>query len=253
MPRKPSRDEAVRHAGRSDIVWFQRFELARGVYTDGPSSIDFLSSMAGLPKRLDGESVLDIGTCNGGVAFELERRGAGRVVAVDIVDPDLYGFAATKELLGSNAEFLQASVYELPGLLDGERFDIVLLFGVLYHLRHPLLALDTVRGLARDAVYVETAVCDAEQPDIASRSVARFYRLDDLSGDGTNWFAPTTACLSEWCESAGLEVERLTSWPTAAPERAMVSARVTSGDPEYRRISYEFPLKVTTVARASAS
>ncbi len=252
MFRKLTRDEALRHVQRTDIVWFQRFELARGVYTNGPSSIDFLSSTAGLPKRLDGESVLDIGTCNGGVAFELERRGAGRVVAVDIVDPDLYGFTATKELLGSNADFLQASVYELPRLLGGEQFDIVLFFGVLYHLRHPLLALDAVRELARDAVYLETAVCDAEQPDIASRSVVRFYRFDQLADDGTCWFAPTTACLREWCESAGLEVERLTSWPTGAPERAMVSARVTSGEPEYRRISYEFPLRVTSAARASA-
>jgi len=250
MFRKLTRDEAARHAARTDIVWFQRFELTRGVYTDGPSSIDFLSQMAGLPQRLDGESVLDIGTCNGGVAFELERRGAGRVLAVDIVDPDLYGFNATKELLGSNAEFLQASIYELPRLLDGERFDIVLFLGVLYHLRHPLLALDTVRGLSRDSVYIETAVCDAEQPDIANRSVARFYRFDDLSGDGTNWFAPTTACLKEWCGSAGMEVQRLMSWPTGAPERAMVSARVTPGTPEYLQISYEAPLEVTSAARA---
>ena len=249
--RRPTRDEAIHHAERTDIVWFQRFELAHGVYTHGPSSIEFLNSTAGVPKRLDGESVLDIGTCNGGVAFELERRGAGRVLAVDIVDPDLYGFTATKEFLGSNAEFLQASVYELPGLLDGEQFDIVLFFGVLYHLRHPLLALDTVRELARGAVYIESAVCDAEQPDIARRSVARFYRLDDLAGDGTNWFAPTTACLSEWCASAGLEVERLTSWPAKAPERAMVSARVTSGTPEYLRISYESPLQVTSASRAA--
>jgi tRNA (mo5U34)-methyltransferase len=225
--------------------------LAPGVFTNGPSHIDFLSKVAGLPDRLDGESVLDIGTCNGGAAFELERRGAGRVLGVDIVEPDLYGFNATKELLGSDAEFLQASVYELPGLLHGEQFDIVLLFGVLYHLRHPLLALDTVRMLARDAVYIETAVCDAEFPRIANRSVARFYRLDELAGDGSNWFAPTTACLSEWCRSAGLDVEQLTSWPKRAPGRAMVATRVTDGDPEYRRISYEFPLKVTVSAPAS--
>jgi tRNA (mo5U34)-methyltransferase len=249
--RRPTRDEAIHHAERTDTVWFQRFELAHGVYTHGPSDVAYLTGTAGVPKRLNGESVLDIGTCNGGVAFELERRGAGRVLAVDIVDPDLYGFTATKALLGSNAEFLQASIYELPGLLDGERFDIVLFFGVLYHLRHPLLALDIVRELARDAVYIESAVCDAEQPDIAARSVARFYRFDDLAGDGTNWFAPTTACLSEWCASAGMEVERLTSWPPQAPERAMVSARVTSGTPEYLQISYESPLKITTAARAS--
>jgi tRNA (mo5U34)-methyltransferase len=250
--RQPTRDEATRHAQRNDIVWFQRFELTPGVFTEGPSSIEFLDRMAGFPQHLEGKSVLDIGTCNGAVAFELERRGAARVVAVDIVDPDLYGFTATKELLGSNAEFLQASVYELPGLLDGERFDVVCLLGVLYHLRHPLLALDIVRELAREEVFIETAVCDAEFPKLVKHSVARFYRLDELRrGDGTNWFAPTTACLTDWCRSAGLEVERLRSWPDDAPTRAMVSARVTEGAPEYLRISYERPLKVTTAAPAA--
>jgi tRNA (mo5U34)-methyltransferase len=250
--RQPTRDEAIRHAQRGDIVWFQRFELAPGVFTDGSSNIEFLDRTAGFPQHLEGKTVLDIGTCNGGVAFELERRGATRVVGVDIVDPDLYGFTATKELLGSNAEFLQASVYELPHLLGGERFDVVLLLGVLYHLRHPLLALDIVRELARDSVYIETAVCDAEFPKMAKRSVARFYRLDELSGDGTNWFAPTTACLGDWCRSAGLEVERLRSWPAHGPTRAIVSTRVTDGVPEYLRISYERPLTVTTAAPAAS-
>jgi tRNA (mo5U34)-methyltransferase len=250
--RQPTRDEAIRHARRTDIVWFQRFELTPGVFTDGPSSIEFLDQQARFPQHLEGKSVLDIGTCNGGVAFELERRGATRVVGVDIVDPDLYGFTATRELLGSKAEFLQASVYELPHLLGGERFDVVLLLGVLYHLRHPLLALDIVRELARDSVYIETAVCDAELPTMAQRSVARFYRLDELRGDGTNWFAPTTACLADWCRSAGLEVDRLRSWPGDGPSRAMVSTHVTDGAPEYLRVSYERPLRVTTAAAAAS-
>lgn len=249
--RQPTHEEATRHAGRTDIVWFQRFELTPGVFTDGPSNIEFLDRTAGFPQHVEGKSVLDIGTCNGAVAFELERRGATRVVGVDIVDPDLYGFTATKELLGSNAEFLQASVYELPSLLAGERFDVVFLLGVLYHLRHPLLALDIVRELARDQVFIETAVCDAEFPKMAQRPVARFYRLDELHSDASNWFAPTTTCLKDWCRSAGLEVQRLSAWPEHGPKRALVSARVTDGAPEYLRISYERPLSVTTAAPAA--
>jgi tRNA (mo5U34)-methyltransferase len=249
--RQPSHDEAIRHAARTDIVWYQRFELAPGVFTDGPSHFDFLDQTAPFPRELDGKSVLDIGTCNGGFAFELERRGASRVVGVDIVDPDLYGFTATKELLGSNAAFLQATLYELPNLLEGEQFDVVLLLGVLYHLRHPLLALDIVRGLARDMVYIETAVCDFEFPKLAKRSITRFYRLDELQNDPSNWFAPTTACLKDWCHSAGLEVQHLALWPSDGPKRALVSARVTDGPPEYLRVSYERPLSVTSSAPAA--
>ena len=129
---------------RTDFTWHQRFELVPGVYTPGVSNIEFLTNAAGIADRLDDLTVLDIGTTNGGAAFECERRGAKRVVAVDIADEDWFGFAAIKELLGSRVEHLNSSIYELPELL-GEQFDVVMFWGVLYQLRHPLLALDNVR------------------------------------------------------------------------------------------------------------
>jgi tRNA (mo5U34)-methyltransferase len=240
-PRAQSRTDAAALVARTDIVWHQRFELAEGVVTPGSNDVEFLISTAGMPDRLDGQTVLDIGTTNGGVAFELERRGAGRVVAVDILDADYFGFNAIKQQLGSRAEHLQASIYELPEILD-ERFDIVLFLGVLYHLRHPLLALDNVWRLTRQIAYIESAISDAELPQLGETPVARFYRTDELGNDPTNWFAPNLAALADWCRSCGLEPERLRSWPAPAPSRGMVVARPTIGDPEYRRISYERPL-----------
>ena len=145
------------------------------MFTPGTNDVGFLCATAGMPAQLDGESVLDIGTTNGGVAFELERRGAGRVVAVDILDANTFGFNAIRDLLGSRATHVQASIYELPELLQ-EQFDIVLFLGVLYHLRHPLLALDNVRRLTRHWAYIESAICDAELPQVAGESVVRFYR-----------------------------------------------------------------------------
>src|ERR1700677_2110259 len=126
----------IREAG---FYWHQRFELAPGVYTPGANDIGFLLAQADLPENIAGATVLDIGATNGGVAFELERRGAERVVAVDIYSADRFGFDQLKALLNSNVEYLCASVYELPAKLD-EQFDIVAFCGVLYHLRHPLLA-----------------------------------------------------------------------------------------------------------------
>ena len=127
------------------------------MYTPGSSDVSGLMNTAAVPERLDGATVLDIGTTNGGAAFECERRGARRVVAVDIADENWFGFATLKRALGSSVDHVQASIYELPELL-GEQFDVVLFWGVLYHLRHPLLALDNVRRLARGTVSIETAV-----------------------------------------------------------------------------------------------
>ena len=237
----PSARDAERLIADSEFLWHQRFELAPGVFTPGTNDVGFLCATAGMPAQLDGESVLDIGTTNGGVAFELERRGAGRVVAVDILDANTFGFNAIRDLLGSRATHVQASIYELPELLQ-EQFDIVLFLGVLYHLRHPLLALDNVRRLTRHWAYIESAICDAELPQVAGESVVRFYRQRELGDDPTNWFAPSLTALSQWCESCGLEPVQIRAWPDGAASRGLVSARPTDGPPEWQRISYDQPL-----------
>jgi tRNA (mo5U34)-methyltransferase len=225
----------------ASFYWHQRFELAPGVFTPGANDISFLLEVAQLPESIDGLSVLDIGATNGGLAFELERRGAGRVVAVDIYSADWFGFEQLKELLDSDVEYVRASVYELPSKLD-EQFDIVAFCGVLYHLRHPLLALDAVRTLTRGRALIETAIRDRFLGDAASLPLAHFHRLDDLNGDGSNWFEPSLAALSDWCRSSGLEPIKVQTWPADAPGRCMLTATPTTGDPEYMGMSYEMPL-----------
>lgn len=239
-----SLSEAEQMAARNDFIWHQRFELGEGIFSPGVSNMPWLWEIAGVPDDLTGKTVLDIGTTNGGTAFMAERRGAKRVVAVDIYDEDRFGFGALKKALGSQAEFVCASIYELPQVLE-EKFDVVFFWGVLYHLRHPILALDNLRAVSRDLVYIESAVADHELGEQASMSIARYYRLDELGNDGSNWFAPTTPCLVDWCISSGLKPIKVDSWPEQAPTRGHVAARVTDGPPEYLSFSYELPLKVT--------
>jgi tRNA (mo5U34)-methyltransferase len=224
--------------------WHQRFQLAPGVYTPGANDISFLLEQADLPDNIEGATVLDIGATNGGVAFELERCGAARVVAVDIYDANWFGFDQLRTLLKSGVEYLQATVYELPARLD-EQFDIVVFSGVLYHLRHPLLALDMVRALTRGHALIETAVCDSSLGASASESLIRYHRLDDLNGDGSNWFEPSVAALADLCRSSGLEPIGVSSWPAEAPGRCMMTVTPTAGEPEYLGMSYELPLNCT--------
>src|SRR5205807_6703851 len=95
-----------------------------------------------IPADLQGKTVLDIG-CNGGFySIEMKRRGAERVVAVDFDEVYLAQARFAAEMCGARIEFRQLSVYDVAALR--EKFDIVLFLGVLYHLRHPLLALDLI-------------------------------------------------------------------------------------------------------------
>ena len=238
--RRPSPEEATAFLASTRCVWHQRFALAKNVWTPGRHDIASLIERCGLPTDLRGQSVLDIGTCNGAVAFEMERRGADRVVAVDVASPEWFGFKALCALLGSAVEFHQSSVYELPRALAGERFDVVIFWGVLYHLRHPLLALDAVREMTVSTLTLETAIAPATS---GGGSWARFHRHDDLANDPSNWFTPTLECLLDWLGSCGFAPEKVETRQEFSPARAMVKARRLPDPPEYARISGERPLR----------
>jgi tRNA (mo5U34)-methyltransferase len=235
----------------TNFIWHQRFELVPGVETPGDHPIDFLFDLGGVPKDLRGKSVLDVGTSNGGAAFLMERWGAARVVAVDIYPAAWFGFDAIRDFLGSEVEYVQGTVYDLIRLARGQSFDYVLLWGVLYHLRHPLLALDEIRSvLAPDGlVDIETAVSDDELGALGELPVARFYRRDELAADPSNWFSPTVACLQDWCASAGLEPLRVEAWGGGQGKRCLIVARRAQGEPEFAQISYEVPLRAEPAER----
>jgi SAM-dependent methyltransferase len=91
-----------------------------------------------LPGDLTGKTVLDVG-CNAGFyAFEMKRRGAAHVVAVDSDPRYLAQARLAAEVLGHDIELRELDVYRVGEL--GARFDLVIFMGVLYHLRHPLLS-----------------------------------------------------------------------------------------------------------------
>jgi tRNA (mo5U34)-methyltransferase len=246
-----SPEEARAFLDRASFVWHQRFELAASVETPGTHPVDYLFDLGGVPRDLRGKSVLDVGTSNGGAAFLMERWGAERVVAVDIYPPDWFGFDSIRDFLGSSVEYLQGTVYELSRLTRGHRFDYVLFWGVLYHLRHPLLALDELRSaLAPDGlVDIETAVSDDALGVLADLPLARFHRGDELAADPSNWFTPTVRCLKDWCLSAGLDPVQVNAWGKGQGKRCLIVARQTPGNAEFTTISYEVRLRAEPAER----
>jgi tRNA (mo5U34)-methyltransferase len=172
-----------------------------------------------IPQDLTGKSVLDIG-CNGGFySLEMKRRGAERVLGIDFDDSYLAQARFAAQVDGADIEFRKLSVYDVGAL--GERFDIVLFMGVLYHLRHPLLALD----LIREHVVGDLMVFQSMQR--GSADVARVeenytfwnYELFDApefprlhfvehryADDPTNWWVPNRACAEAMLRSAGFEI-----------------------------------------------
>ena len=150
-----------------------------------------------------------------------------------------------KELGFTNVDEAEDGVVALQKL-KSEQFDFVVFWGVLYHLRHPLLGLDSVRRLSKGRMTLETAVCD--HADGAVGPLARFHRLDDLGGDGTNWWSPSLEALHAWVASAGYSIRKSTPIPSAKDaSRALLDLEVSGEKPEYLAVSYERPLRLQTI------
>ena len=204
--------------------WFQNLDL-NGVQT---APEHFLGNYPeakwrrfahAIPADLRGKTVLDIG-CNAGFySMEMKRRGADRVLGVDFDPAYLAQARFAAEVVGLEIEFRQLSVYDVAQLR--EKFDVVIFMGVLYHLRHPLLALDLVREhVAKDLLVfqsmqrgsTEIAPVEADydfwQTEIFERpDFPQMYFIEHrYAHDPTNWWIPNRACMEAMLRSAGFEI-----------------------------------------------
>jgi tRNA (mo5U34)-methyltransferase len=204
--------------------WFHNLNL-RGVDTssdhylgDYPRAF-FARFASAIPADLSGWSVLDVG-CNAGFySFEMKRRGAARVVGIDHEPLYLNQARFAARTLGVDVEFREADVYDVAAL--GERFDLVLFMGVLYHLRHPLLALDLLRrtvvgrlllfqSMMRGSAEIAAIEADYAFSDRAPFDQAGYPKLhfveESYAHDRSNWWIPNRACADAMLRAAGFSI-----------------------------------------------
>lgn len=198
--------------------WWHSIDLGNGQVTPGVHSLSEMQTLyqaLELPEDLTGRSLLDIGCWDGFYTFETERHGA-HVTAVDCWRPS--NFFTARQVLNSKAEFHELNVYDIRKAKIGA-FDIVLFMGVLYHLRHPLLALERVCEVTRDFAIIESHIIDKMRE--ADEPVMEFYEFDELGGQYDNWWAPNVECMAQMARSAGFaRVELLYRTETRAALKA---------------------------------
>jgi tRNA (mo5U34)-methyltransferase len=207
-------------------AWYHRIQLAPGLVTPGthPSeeALELLDRV-GLPSSCHGLRVLDIGCRDGFFSFALEARGA-EVVAIDYAAPDATGFRVAARCLKSSVTYAMDNVYDITPEKYG-RFDVILFLGLLYHLRHPMLALDRLRAMASpDALlFCETRLADAKSAKRSNTPLWQFHPRDSLLGDWTNKWAPNMPALVAVIEECLFHAEST----LVAYGRGWVRARVS--------------------------
>jgi tRNA (mo5U34)-methyltransferase len=206
--------------------WYHCIEVAPGVVT--PGWFDLRPVVDRLPwPEVRGRRCLDVGTSDGFLAFELERRGAAEVTATDIDThrgwdwetgmsqrgPDYLrhvegpepgtGFATARRLRGSLVRREQISVYDLSPERLGQ-FDLVVCGSLLLHLRDPLRALESIHSVCSGQLLCTNQV---DLPRSLGRARKPLIRLDGTSGI-TQWWIPNLAGNRQMVRAAGFQIER---------------------------------------------
>jgi tRNA (mo5U34)-methyltransferase len=194
--------------------WFHRIDLGNGIFTktesvmgepiDHPRETWEVIQQC-LPADLTGKSLLDVG-CNGGFyCVEAKRRGAHRVLGVDGQRQHVRQALFVRKVLGLDLEFRRFSVYDLDPATVGI-FDITLALGLVYHLKHLVLALERLYDVTKELLIVETAIIPPEQtPPSFVQSLGEIRQtlhplfcaenLPEAKEQVYNWFLPSPDAL----------------------------------------------------------
>jgi tRNA (mo5U34)-methyltransferase len=217
-------DRSVARRVRELGPWFHDIDL-HGVRTapDHPLG-NFLPELwavvePAFPEDMRGRTVLDIG-CNAGFySLQLHRRGA-RVTGIDHNPRYLEQARFAAEVLGADIEYRQMEVYDVHTL--GRQFDYVLFLGVLYHLRHPLYALEKVASIVREKLVFQSMLRGSMETMEVPRDLpiqeqeifgdprfpAMYFIEGSYAGDATNWWIPNRAGMEAMLRAVGLRIER---------------------------------------------
>jgi tRNA (mo5U34)-methyltransferase len=215
----------LEHAVRQLGEWFHNIDLL-GVHTapehflgDFPN-VKWQHIAGAIPEDLSGAVVLDIG-CNGGFySIEMKRRGAARVLGIDVDERYLKQARFAAQTLGLAIEFERRSVYEVEQIAG--QFDYVFFMGVFYHLRYPVFALDQVvkkirpegrlvfqsmlRGSEQVKQWEENYLFWETEMFRDPAYPAMYFVEHSYANDQTNWWIPNTASAEAILRSSGLGI-----------------------------------------------
>ena len=190
----------------SDIKWFHTIDLGHGVITPGEDDSPAKLRRLNLPQDLSGKTFLDVGAWDGFFSFEAERRGAAKVMALDsyvwegwVPGKSKAGFIAARSILNSQVQDIHLDVLEISPEKLG-LWDVVLLAGVLYHVKHPWLLIEKASTVTREMLVIESLM---DLRFLRRPAIALYATTEIEVGDINNWCGPNPRAITDMLMDSG--------------------------------------------------
>jgi tRNA (mo5U34)-methyltransferase len=199
--------------------WYHNIYLGNGVYTmsgRGYHEDVWAKFRKVIPQSLGGYSVLDVGTNAGYFALQAKLLGAQPVVGTEFVDLFIEQAKAVSKIWGVEIDYQKMDVHDVLKLR--QTFDIVILAGILYHLKNPLQVIQDIGKICNDAILVESEIIpddphncvmvrQGKPPTLqpVHKGMMKFIETTELNEDSSNWWVPDTECVMGMLRSAGFE------------------------------------------------
>lgn len=141
--------------------------------------------------------VLDVGCNNGYYMFEMAKQDPKLVIGIDPVMHNQAQFDFINHFKGhDNLKFELFGIEDLPNFRSF--YDVIFSMGVLYHHRHPLEQLISIRE-----ALVPGGEMIMETIGIPGEDSTCLFPEDRYSKMRNVWFLPTLACLKNWINRTG--------------------------------------------------
>ncbi len=207
-------DTAALQAEADKYPWYHTLDLGNGVKTKGMFDHAPVLHRYPIPEDLTGKRCLDVATMDGYWAFEMERRGAASVTALDLEDPDQLDWPASlrpdhdrtmdetketrfnlaKTAFGSNVERVLLSAYDLSPELG--TFDFVFCGDLLLHLKDPITPVENIFSVCTESAVIANVITTFRFHE--KRAMAELDGIDTFS-----WWTTNLAGLVRIVKAAG--------------------------------------------------
>ena len=155
-----------------------------------------------LPEGLKSAAVLDIGCWDGFYGFEFLKRGARFLKGIDLRDEAIRRANLLKDYFGyTGCEFEIENIQDKQ--FKNNKYDITLMYGILYHLSAPIDVIKTIGDITGSLVVVNTYAFNEPEPVL---KLKRENPEKDSTGFQELVTTPSEKALIEMLDFAGFDI-----------------------------------------------